>query len=195
MQEMHECNGNEEGNCGGSCEHQHRCQPHREMHECDDDRGDDGAQGEHHHHDQPLGEMQEGKENCNCLGFNWKVGEKRGHSSTCYLLRTIKSLVDVTMLHVTMSQCCIRQCQKVTCENVSFWCGVSFCSRPDHPALSHIALCRSSQTQRNQHQWPQDLSISAKKGYLVNFAIMAIQGVCWGHGNQRNGFGIKNPME
>ena len=108
MQEMHECNGNEEGNCGGSCEHQHRCQPHREMHECDDDRGDDGAQGEHHHHDQPLGEMQEGKENCNCLGFNWKVGEKRGHSSTCYLLRTIKSLVDVTVLHVTMSQCCMH---------------------------------------------------------------------------------------
>ena len=108
MQEMHECNGNEEGNCGGSCEHQHRCQPHREMHECDDDRGDDGAQGEHHHHDQPLGEMQEGKENCNCLGFNWKVGGKRGHSSTCYLLRTIKSLVDVTILHVTMSECCIR---------------------------------------------------------------------------------------
>jgi len=51
-----------------------------------------------------LGEMQEGKENCNCLGFNWKVGEKRGHSSTCYLLRTIKSLVDVTMLHKTMSE-------------------------------------------------------------------------------------------
>ena len=75
-----------------------------------------------------------------------------------------------------MSRCCIRHCQKVTCENVNFWCGGSFCSKPDNPALSHVALSRSSKTQRNQQQWPQDLSISAKKGYLVNFSILATQG-------------------
>ena len=112
MQEMHECNGNEEGNCGGSCEHQHRCQPHGEMHECDQDRGDDGAQGEHQHHDQPLGGNARRKRELQLPWVQLEGGGEEGSQLNLLLVKNNQepcrchnvTCDNVTMLHKTISE-------------------------------------------------------------------------------------------